>query len=434
TDDLIGNAYLEATVARGLKLRTSAGGKLAFWGDQTFTPVFFLSSTNSVLKNSCGKAHNNTFNCNIEPSVSYPRELGDHDFSILLGQGAYVENNGGGSAVTLFNLPITSYEDASFNFDIPQADRTSGSYDFTEHKITSLFSRLSYNYQGKYLFEGIVRRDGSTRFGLNNKYGTFPSFSLGWNASQEDFWTFKDVVNTFKLRGGYGIVGNDAIRDFGYLSTVGGGFNYTLGNEGVITTGYAPTSLDNPDLRWEETSQANIGLDATFLRNFNITMDFYKKVTSGILRPIRIPGYVGVSSAPVANIADMENSGVELELGYRRTFGEVTFSADGNIAYLKNEVTFVDADADFIPGEAGFQSMGNVTRIQVGQPYNFFYGYKTAGIFQNMAEINNHKNSGGGLIQPNALPGDFRWVDTDGDGAITEDDKTYLGTSIPKYT
>lgn len=108
---------------------------------------------------------------------------------------------------------------------------------------------MNYNYQGKYLFTGIVRRDGSTRFGLNNKYGYFPSFSVGWNISEENFWTFKDVVNTFKLRGGYGVVGNDAIRNFGYLSTVAGGFNYTIGNSGVITTGYAPTSLDNPDLR-----------------------------------------------------------------------------------------------------------------------------------------------------------------------------------------
>lgn len=434
SDDLIGNAYLEAAITKDIKVRSSIGGKLAFWGDQYFTPVFFLSSTNSVLKNNYGKNNNNTFNWNVENTISFAKKLGDHDFSVLLGQGAYVENNGGGSSITLFNLPITSYEDASFNFDIPQADRTSGGYDFTNHKLSSLFGRVNYNYQGKYLFTGILRRDGSTRFGLNNKYGYFPSFSLGWNVSEENFWTFKDVINTFKLRGGYGVVGNDAIRDFGYLSTVAGGFNYTLGNSGIITTGYAPTSLDNPDLRWEETSQANIGFDATFLRNFNITMDFYKKVTSGILRPIRIPGYVGVSSAPVGNIADMENSGVELELGYRKTFGEVSFSANGNIAYLKNEVTYVDADADFIPGEAGFQSMGNVTRIQVGQPYNFFYGYKTAGIFQNMAEINNHKNTGGSMIQPNAVPGDFRWVDVNGDGSITEDDKTNLGSSIPKYT
>jgi len=252
--------------------------------------------------------------------------------------------------------------------------------------------------------------------------------------SKEGFWKTNDVINTLKIRGGYGVVGNDAIRDFGYLATVGGGFNYTIGNTGSITTGYAPSSLDNPDLRWEETSQANLGFEALFFNTLNLTVDYYQKKTSGILRPVTIPGYVGVSSSPVGNIADMDNTGLEVEIGYRKKLGQLNFSTNGNIAYLKNEVSYVASDANYITGDASFQSMGAVTRTQVGQSYNSFYGYKTAGIFQNSAEVKAYANSTGGLIQPLAKPGDFRWVDADGDGKITDLDKTFLGSSIPKFT
>ena len=435
SDDIAGNAYLEVNINKHIKIRSSAGAKLAFWGWQGFTPTYYLNASTSNTVNNYGQSTATALDWNLENTLLYSNKIQDHEFSILLGQGAYVNGIGGGTSNTIQGLPITSYEDASFNFDIPQANRISGTYDYVEHKIASLFSRVNYNYKEKYMFTGIIRRDGSTRFGANYKYGIFPSFSLGWVASSENFWKTNDIINTLKIRGGYGVNGNDgSIGDFGYLSTVVGGFNYTIGNTGNITTGYAPRTLDNPDLHWEETSQLNIGFDARFLTNFNIVVDLFKKSTNGILRSIPIPGYVGTSEQPVGNVADMDNKGIEFELGYNKTFGEVTFSANGNIAYLKNEVTYVNSDADFITGEASFQSMGPVTRIAVGQSYNSFYGYKTDGIFQNWDEVNAYVNTDGGLIQPLASPGDLKWVDTDGSGLITEDDKTFLGSSIPKYT
>lgn len=433
SDDIIGNAFLEVTINKDIKIKSTIAGKLAFWGGQDFTPVYYLNATNSTLQNSFGKYINNTSNWNIENTITYSKKIKDHNFSVLLGQGAYKENNGGGSSVTLFNLPISSYKDASFNFDIPQANRTSGSYGFTEHKNASLFTRVNYNFQEKYLFTGIIRRDGSTRFPWDFKNGTFPSFSLGWVVNKENFWK-SNVINSLKIRGGHGVTGNDAIRDFGYLSTVAGGFNYTLGNGGAITTGYAPTSLDNPDLKWEQTSQTSVGFDAQILKNINLTVEYYKKTTTGILRPLTIPGYVGVSTPPVGNVASMQNSGIEIELGYRKKIGQVNMSVNGNFSYLKNEVTYVAADADFIVGDASFQSMGVVTRTKVGQSYNSFYGYQTAGIFQTVADVNAYTNKSGTLLQPNARPGDFRWVDINGDGAITTADKTFLGTNLPKYT
>lgn len=436
SDDFVGNAYLEANLFNKIRVRSTFAGKIAYWGNQGFTPLFYLSATQRTTQNNYNKTNNNVFNWNIENTITYTDQIAKHNFTVLLGQGAYVENIGGGSSNTLFGLPVNNWEDASFNFDIPQANRTSSTWTSTLHKLSSLFARVNYSYDERYLFTGIVRRDGSTRFGRNKKYGIFPSFSAGWNVSNEEFWPVNDVVNRLKIRGGYGVVGNDAIRNFGYVATIAGGFNYTLGLSDDIVTGYAPTSLDNPDLHWEETNQFNIGFDAQLFRSLSLNFDVFKKVTNGILRPITIPGYVGVSSSPVGNVADMENMGVELELGYNKRFGEFNFSANGNVSYIKNKVTFVAFDADYIAGDASFQTISTITRIQVGQPYNSFFGYRTDGIFQNWAEIDAYRNKDGQLIQPNAQPGDFRWVDINGDGVITNDDndKTFLGSMLPKYT
>jgi len=438
SDDIVGNAYLEANVTSHIKVRSTFGGKVAYWGNQQFTPVYYLSATSNVLKNSYGKSENKSFAWNIENILTYSNKFGNHNLTVLLGQGAYVDNIGGGSGSTLFGLPISDYRDASFDFDISQANRNSSTYDLEEHKLTSLFTRVNYDYNEKYLFTGIIRRDGSSRFGANNKFGIFPSFNVGWVVSKEDFWKESNVLNTLKIRGGYGIVGNDAYSgdhpDFRYLSLVTGGYNYSFGNTGAITTGYANLTLDNPDLKWEETSQSNIGFESRFFNTFNLTVDLYKKSTTGILRPITIPGYVGVTTNPAGNVADMDNKGIEVELGYKKQFGKVNFSINGNVAYLENKVTYVASDSDFITGDASFQSMGPVTRTQVGQSYNSFYGFKTNGIFQNEAEITAYTNNAGVVIQPAARPGDFKWVDTDGNGSITDADKQYLGSNIPKYT
>ena len=442
SDDFVGNAFLEAAIPAGnigsFKLRSTLGAKLAYWGGQGFTPIFYLSPTvNNIIRNNYNKNNNNVLNWNVENTLTYLKEVGSHDITLLLGQGSYVENIGGSSSNTLYNLPVNRWQDASFRFNIPQSDRESGTSDMIQHKLSSLFARLNYNYNDKYLLTAIIRRDGSTRFGFDKKYGTFPGVSVGWNVSNESFWKSNDVVNRFKLRANYGKTGNDNIRDFGYAAIIAGGYNYTLGwPSQTIITGYAPLSLDNRVLAWEETSQGDVGFEVQLLSNLNLNFDVYKKKTSGILREIVIPGYVGVSSLPVGNVATMENSGMELELSYAKSFGKFNFSATGNFSTLKNNVTYVAADTNFIAGDVSFQTMGAITRTQVGQAYNAFWGYKADGVFQNQAEINAHVDKNGALIQPNAKPGDFRWLDLNGDGKITNDnlDKTFLGNSFPKYT
>ncbi|MGN6532391.1 MAG: SusC/RagA family TonB-linked outer membrane protein, partial [Ginsengibacter sp.] len=436
SDDIVGNAYLEATPVKGLTLRSSVGAKKAYWGNQGFSPVYLLSSSVQSDKNSYNKGENKSFNWNIENTVTYNKSIGEHNFTVLLGQGSYVDNIGGNVGMTFYRLPISSYKDASFRFNVGLQNMEGYASDFIEHKIYSLFSRLNYSFEDKYLLTGIIRRDGSTRFGANKKYGIFPSFSAGWNVHNEKFWSMNNIINSLKIRGGYGVVGNDNSGEFQYLARIVGGYNYPVGNTGVVTTGYAPETLDNPNLHWEQTASTDVGFDARVLDNFTVTFDWFNKKTTGILRHVTIPGYVGVAVDPWDNVADMKNTGVELELGFNKRIGQFNLSVNANGSYIKNTVTYVSIDTNFIGGAAGFQSMGTITRIQVGQPFNTFWGYKILGIFQNEQEILNYKNKNGTPIQPNARPGDFKWADLNGDGTITDGDldKTFLGTSLPKYT
>ena len=435
SDDIVANAFIEVTPIEGLVVKSSLSGKLSYWGNEGFTPEYYLSATSVNTQNRLSRSRAKGFGWNLENTASYTKEIGLHDFSVLVGQGVYIDDDSSEVGITYYNLPITSREDASFNFPVTDDQKVGYSWTGTEHKVTSLFSRVSYNYDEKYLFTGIVRRDGSSRFGQNNKFGVFPSFSAGWNVTNEDFWPENDILNKLKVRGGYGVTGNDAIGNFGYLALIGGGRNYTFGSDGgVINSGFSPNAPDNPDLKWEETSQTNIGFEARVFNNVNVTFDYYIKETTGILQYIDLPGYVGASGSPIGNVADMKNTGLELELGYKKDFGEFNFSASGNVSYLKNEVTFLGNGKEFIAGEAGFQSMGTVTRIQVGESINSFYGYSTNGVFQNANEVSSYVNASGTPIQPDAVPGDFKWVDRDGDGTITEEDRGFIGTPLPKYT
>lgn len=435
SDDLVGNAFIEIAPIENLIFKSSVSGKLSYWGDEGFTPVYYLSATSLNEINNLTRSRSKGFGWSLENTAIYSKEINEHNFSVLLGQGVYVDDISSGVNVVHQNLPVNTREEASFNFDLKPEDIDGSTWNADEHRVTSLFSRLTYNYGEKYLFTGIVRRDGSSRFGANNKFGIFPSFSAGWVPSKENFWPENNMVTQFKLRGGYGVTGSDAIGNFKYLALISGGRNYTFGNPETINIGYSPDAPDNPDLKWEETTQSNIGFEAKLFNNFDITFDYYIKETTGILQDVVIPGYVGAQGDPAGNVADMKNTGLELELGYRKSFGEFNFRVNGNVSYLKNEVTYVGENKEFISDKAAaFQSMGNVTRTQPGQSFNAFYGYQTNGIFQNANDVTSYVNASGTPIQPDAVPGDFKWTDFNGDGTITDDDRTFIGTPIPKYT
>ncbi|WP_242916714.1 SusC/RagA family TonB-linked outer membrane protein [Pontibacter liquoris] len=434
SDNFVGNAFAEVEPIEGLKFRSTVGTKLAYWGGESFRPIYYLNAATESKLTAFNRDRNMAFDYNIENIVSYTRSIAKHNFTALLGQGAYKDNNSSGTYISFSNIPATSFDEASFNLKVPTANRTSDAYEGIEHTISSLFGRVIYNYDEKYLFTGIIRRDGSSRFGANNKYGYFPSASLGWVASRENFWPENDLVNFLKVRGSYGVVGNDAIDNFRFVSTVGPGRNYTFGNDNYYI-GYSPNAPANPDLKWEQTSQTNVGFEATIFQDFNLTFDWFNKKTTGILQPIQLPGYVGATGQPFGNVADMENKGIELELGYGKQIGELNFRLNGNVAYLQNEVTYLGQGKEFLDGGAGVQNIAYpLTRTAVGQPVGAFYGFKTLGIFQNEAEVANYKNGDGTVIQPNAKPGDFRWADTNNDGKIDESDRTFLGSPLPDWT
>ena len=434
SDDIVGNAFVEASPIEGLRIRSTVGVRLTYSGGESFTPIYYLNSNQESVQTSYSKNRQQIFNWNLENTISYSKLINDHDFSILIGQGAYLDNNSSGLNVTYYNLPVNTFEEASMNYDVSADDIVASGYEGINHTVSSLFSRVIYNYGEKYLFTGIIRRDGSSRFGTNNKFGYFPSASVGWVASEESFWENNNLVNFLKIRASYGITGNDVLGNFRYLSTVGGGRNYSFGLDNYLI-GYSPDAPANPDLRWEETSQLNFGLDMVLFKDWTLSFDWYNKETNGILQTVELPGYAGATGNPYGNVADMVNKGVELELNYAKQIGELHLELGGNASYLQNEVTFLGEGKSFLEGGANLQSSSYaITRTAVGYAIGSFYGFQTEGVFQNQGEIDAYVGPGGGPIQPDAQPGDFRWADLNGDGKIDADDRTFIGDPTPNWS
>lgn len=434
--NIVGNAFLDLEPIAGLHIHSTLGTKTAFYGNDAFTPIAFYNTATTINKSSFARNENYIINWNIENTVSYNKAFGKHNVTLLVGEGEYKDGNARGLTVTYQNIPATTFNQASFNFNALPADRISSGSDGTDHRINSLFSRLQYNYDEKYLLTALVRRDGSSRFGSNYHYGSFPSVSVGWVPTRESFFPKTDVIELLKVRASYGVTGNDAgIKDFAFSSTVdaGGNRNYIFGTGEVVNIGYSPAAPANPNLRWEQTSQLDFGIDAVFLQNFTFTADVYNKKTSGILQYPFIPAYTGYYGSFAQNAADMENRGLELELGYRNRFGDFTFGANGNISFYKNKVTKLLPGIQFIEdNSATFQNMGNITRSGLGLPYQQYYGYKSVGIFQSQAEVDSYVGKDGVTkLQPNAKPGDLKFANLNNDNIIDANDRTYIGNPNP---
>jgi len=431
SDNIVGNAYAEIEPIKGLKVKSDIGAKLAFYGDESFAPVTYLNASTYTTNNSFYRAANRGFIWNWENTASYTRSFGKHNATVLIGMSAYVENAMGVNA-TYKNLPVNTFDEASMNYSVVASDRVGGGWESPDHKVSSIYARALYNYNEKYLFMGVIRRDGSSRFGSNNKYGIFPSVSLGWVASRENFWPKNKVVTFVKIRGSWGVNGNDNIGDFQYMSTVGGGRNYTFGADNYVI-GYSPNAPANPDLKWEQTSQMDVGLEATFFEDLTLVFDWYNKNTSGMLQPVILPGYVGAAGAPTGNVGSMSNKGVELELGYHKKLGEWDLKFSGNCSYLKNRITDLGT-VQYITGATFQSSAYEISRLAVGHPMGAFYGFEVLDIFQTMAEVHHYKDKNGNMIQPNAQPGDFRYSDLNGDGKIDANDRTFIGDPTPDWS
>lgn len=433
--NIVGNAFADLEPIKGLRIHSSLGTKLAFYGSDSFTPVTFYNSSSGIGQSQFSRSETYVINWNIENTVSYNRKFDKHDVTLLVGQGEYKDNNPYGITVNYLNIPATTFDQASFRFNALAANRTASGSDGTDHRINSLFSRVQYNYDERYLFTALVRRDGSSRFGNNNKFGYFPSASIGWVPTSEAFFTKRNVLNFLKIRASYGITGNDGIGDFSFIPLVvaGGQRNYTFGSTSEsVNIGYSPGAPSNPDLKWEETSQLDLGFDATLFNNLSVTVDVYNKKTSGILQNPPIPSYAGYGSF-AQNVADIENRGLEFELSYKKRLGDVSFGLNYNMSFYQNKVTkLLPGNAFLEDNSATFQNLGNITRTGLGLPYQQFFGYKTAGIFQSQAEVDSYVGADGTTkLQPTAKPGDLKFANVTNDNIIDGNDRVYLGNPNP---
>lgn len=429
----VANLTADLTIGWGVKYRFSYGADLSFWGVDGYTPLYYLSGNNRATITSARQSSDRGTVWQVENVVTWDKEFGGHSVNLVLGQSA-MQNTGktlSGSVQNLKDMSKPYMNNSSAEQSRGEMSASGGPSN--EHTLSSYFVRGSYNYDERYMAQVTVRRDGSSRFGSNNRYATFPSFSLGWNVLNEPYVEAPEWLTNVKVRGSWGKNGNDNIGDFTYAAWTSGPSNSVFGKGENVVNGVQAGALANPDLKWEESIQTDLGLDLGFMGNaLNISFDWYKKKTSGMIIEMPIPNYVG-ADAPLGNVGDMENTGIELELSYKWNAGPVKMHAKGNASFLKNTLTNLGNTSGYLELDQ-MQNTGTITRASNDEPFPYFYGYKTAGIFQTQAEVEAYKNSEGALIQPDAVAGDVRFVDIDGDGAITAADRTKIGKGMPDWT
>ena len=438
SDKVIANLTAELGIWDNLKYKFSWGSDLAFWGNDSYSIPYYLNRNAKNNQSNVSSQMNRGYTWQIENVLTYDKTFGQHSFSVVLGQSAqrYTSRQLGGTAYDLL-----AYLEDKANIDFTTGLASDGKETVyggagDPNSLASYFGRLSYNFAERYMLQFTVRRDGSSRFGPNNKWATFPSVSVGWNITNEpwlqkrpEWWT-----NT-KLRLSWGKNGNENIGNFRYTANVALNNNYVFGGYGngqLLVLGSKPSGTPNADLKWEESEQYDVGLDFGFFNSaLTFTVDYFYKKTNGMLKEMAIPSYLG-ESKPWGNVGSMKNEGVEFELGYKLVKNDWSFSVQANLSYLKNELIDL-GNADGYETMDNVHQIGNISRAENGQPYPFFWGYKTDGIFQNQAEIDAYTKDGK-LIQPNAVPGDVRFVDLDGNGTIDDKDKTNIGKGTPDWT
>jgi len=310
----------------------------------------------------------------------------------------------------------------------------------TNNTLRSFLARVTYNYKDTYLIDGTLRRDGSSRFAPGNKYGTFPSISVGWRISNEPFMSEFSFINNLKLRASYGRLGNQNIGDYAYSAYINTNANYNF--NGTIAQGATQVSLVDPNIKWETNISRDIGLDLGLWDDkVNFTVDYYNNLAKDILVQVPIPLSTGSVSNPTVNGASLLNKGFEFTLEYKNSAGDLSYDLKGNLSTLKNKVLAL--------GQGNKPIYGNMSKTEVGHSIGAIYGYETDGIFQNWDEVYNHAYQNQKKLQNGnydtqardagtaanfTAPGDIRFKDLNNDGVITSADRKYLGSAIPKFT
>lgn len=440
-------AYLEIQPIKNLVFRSQFGYNMGASNYRSYTSIAAWSNNARTSIDNVSQNGSMGHDWKIDNTLSYSFNLNENQFDILVGQtaekwgmGQSISSSGANSIFPGYISPDTNVDDV-MNYawvdntkPTELSQRGAGGSTWGKGAIASFFGRINYNYKEKYMATLIFRADGSSNFARGKRWGYFPSASVGWTISNEDFMAgAANVIDFLKIRASWGQNGNCSISNFQYLSTiafdVSNGYYFAADKKTQTVGGYADI-LANPDVTWETSEQLNIGLDARFARGrLGLAFDWYQKITRDWLLTAPIPAVYGLN-APAVNGGDVKNSGVELALNWDDFVGNLRYGISLNGSYNKNEVTRIANAEGIIHGAPHVLSQGTseMYRAQVGYPLGYFYGYKTAGVFQNWDQVNNTAAKYDG-----AKPGDLIFVDTNGDGKITEDDRTMIGSGHPDF-
>jgi TonB-linked SusC/RagA family outer membrane protein len=430
---LTGNAFIEAEIIKDLKYKVQLGIDMVNSTEDTFRPsVIPLSNTagNPASDAQASSRTSKESNWLLEQTLNYTKNIGDHNLSALVGWSNQKNDISGNYAVATRGFISDQIEYLSAGLV------TNGTATRQQWSLASGIARLQYSYKGKYLFTGSVRADGSSRFGTNNKWGYFPSASVGWRLSEEEFLKNAKAISDLKIRASYGLTGNFNIPN--YLSQgamTNYGYVFGGGTPGVVN-GAAPFAQPNEDLSWEKTAQLNVGFDAAFFNNkLTLSIDAYNSNTTDLLLNVPVPLTTGFSTE-LKNIGKVNNRGIDINLGTEQQFGAVKWTASANFSKNKNKVV------ELGPGNADIIRTGSVANAyfltRVGEPIGSYYLPVVLGVFKNQAEVNaypHYTDTQGNFDLNAAKPGDFKFKDVDGDGIIDlTKDREIVGNYLPKFT
>jgi TonB-dependent starch-binding outer membrane protein SusC len=440
---LFPQAYGEVSLIKGLKFRSQILAEIG-GGKYTNYQYPYTASNNLAQPRVAVLQYNDYSAYTLENYFSYDRTFGKHNIAATLGNSYLSPGSSSGTTVTGANIPNDNVQ----NISVAQSQTVTGSYvGYDRPSVISEYARLIYSYDKKYILSGSFRRDGASNFGPNNQFGNFYGAGFAWRFSDENFMKAASFLSDGKLRFGWGTTGNNNIPTVGITSvltfsgTPSGNLVYSLGSNKAFYDGTTIATLANPDIRWESTKQADIGLDLAFLASkLNLTIDLYDRNSSGLLVEVNQPGSTGASLSggqPVefANAASAVNKGIELMLGYHDKINrDLTYTIGFNFAYNKNNVTSLGNQftAPILAGS--FQNLGTFTQTAPGSPIGSFYGYKVDHVAKDQAEIDAlNAKAPGGVYQSGLKPGDFIFKDINHNGTITDSDQTVLGNPIPKF-
>lgn len=431
-----GNVYVEFDPIENVTLRSSLGGQYNnFYGVGYSRLQYENSENNSAFgyNEFSGYSLSWTFTNTAQWKKTFDR----HAFDVLVGQEAL--NTGVGRNMNgLGQDPFSTDPNFITISNLPVPTRQVNSGQFLGVNFFSYFSRINYTYNDKYLFSGVIRRDGSSRFGANTRFGVFPAFSAAWRISSEGFLANSTWLDDLKIRGGWGQMGNsnnvDPNNQFSLFGGNIGASSYDIaGTNNSAVIGFRRSRIGNPNAQWETAETTNVGFDGSaFGGRLDVVVDFWRKDTKDLLFQVPIPSIAGFNAAsPAVNIGEMRNQGIDILVATRGNLArDWTYELQVNGGFLKNEIVSFAPGIDFLTAGAGNPAFRGIQPIrnQVGLPLSSFFGYQVDGLFQSAEDVANHP------AQDGAAPGRFKYRDVNGDGVITPDDRTYLGSPVPKFS